>query len=85
MLIVATHLKSIPAVVLATLVLLSASWILFNREFVDTLEMTTTTDDAGYALTLAREVSLRCDELGINGYADQVRTVWKEFIGMSTE
>jgi len=72
-------------VILATMTLLLVSWILFNREYVDSLEGAATTDDGGYVLTIARDVSLRCDELGINGYVDRVRAGWKELIGMATE
>ena len=81
----ATHARHIATVSLATLMLLLVSWMLFNREYVDSLEAAATTDDGDYVLAAAREVSLRCDELGINGYVDRVRTGWKEFIGMTTE
>lgn len=72
-------------VILATLTLFLVSWILFNREYVDFLEANATTDDGGYVLTMAQDASLRCDELGINGYIDGVRAGWKELIGMATE
>ncbi len=81
----ATHVRHIATVSLATLMLLLVSWMLFNREYVDSLEAAATTDDENYVLAGAREMSLSCDELGINGYVDSVRTGWKEFIGMTTE
>jgi hypothetical protein len=81
----AAQARYIATVILATLTLLLVSLILFNREYVDTLEGSMTTDDGNYFLTIAREVSLRCDELGLNSYVDGVRTGWKEFIGMTTQ
>lgn len=80
-----THGRHIATVILATLTLLVVSWVLFNREYVDSLEATAETDDGGYLLTTARDMSLRCDELGINDFVDRVRTGWKELIGMATE